>query len=581
MTRRYKRKRNVNKDYYSFREKLPSKKFLGQAAGAVLGFITADVPGAIEGYSVAGKWYDMTHGDSAKGIGTSVSMKDPPGVVNPFINNPFRGQSYRREGLNAPDRPKILSKNSTNMGYNTPYRRTPRSTGSSLFRSRSSYVSRSGYRGIRRSRYTRRFRYRYRPRRFNRFRRRFARGRFAKRRRAVKRYARKRRRVNKKNLKPNVLRSKGYESKVETYGAITDAHCVYLKHSSFHIEHIAETISAALIRKLFKKMGYDIPDMDIILSGVGPGTPDASKYRLLFQTIDPASTTGLVDFYAFTFAATDTLADVARNVSSPKTLYNYLVGYMLDKNDVEALSLELQVSDNSGSPGPNFITFARIDMQNEYLYLNVRSVLRMQNRTLAPAGTEGQDTARLTDVVDNQPLSGKVFTFKHGDPRLRYGSQPPLISQGGVSFGSGDTAQIGGVNWTGFDLIRATTLPNKYEEPPNKDHFVNCVSAKKFVLNVGACMQTGLSWRVHGRFTNVLKKFKPQRGTTSITSLDRVFKIAGKSQLVCMEEFIRTENANTVKVGYEREYSCAASLVTKPKSSMSTKFSVDAVRNNP
>jgi len=546
---------------YRHKKSIPRKKRIAQISGATLGFIGADVGGAITGWQFGGKLYDMTNGETVRGNSFGLRTIDGP---QPFLTI---------------DPPQNLPQNISNMAYSTPASRRTRYSGSSVFRTPGSSFRGSFYGGVRRRRFTRRNRYRYR-RKLSRFRGRFRRPRYFKRRKIIKRRALKRKRVNRKNLKPNTLRSKGYEAKVETYGAITDAHCVYLKHSSFHVTHIAQTIAAGLIRKLFKKMGYDIPDFDVVLSGIGPVGPDATKYRLLFSYVDPTSVGASIGIYAFTFGSHDTLNDVAINGSDPYTIYNYLVGYMLDKADVEPLGLELQVSDNSGTP--NFITAAKLNLQNEYIYLNCRSTLRLQNRTTAPPGSTGTDTARFTDVVDNQPLSGKVLTFKHGDPRLRYASQPPLIYDlAGAAQTRGDSAQISGVNWSGMDLVRATDLPQKYQEPPNKDHFVNCLSSKKFILNVGSCMQTGLSWKVHGRFTNVLKKFRPQRGTTSYDSLDRVFKIAGKSQIVVMEEYIRTENANTVKVGYEREYVCAASFISKPMSSMSTKFSVDTVRNDP
>jgi len=536
-----------------------NRRYLGAISGATLGFITGNVPGAFIGGSYgykAGAKYDMADGTTVTGIGTTVSMRDPPGVVNPFLSR------------------NNLPKNLSTMVYRTPRFRTPRSTGSSVFRTPGSSFRASRYRSLNRRRsYRRTGRFSYRARKRS-FRGRFRKGRYFKRRRIMKRKAIRRRKIIRKNLKPSVQRSKGYSYKVESYGFLSDGHCVYFDHSTNYVDHNANCIVAAFIRKLFKKIGYDIPDMDIVLSGVGTDSPDGRHYRLLFVQSDPQSSTYTAQ-YAKTLSQFDTLATASADATAG-SFYSYLIGYMLDKSDTDPISFELQLLDqNTGSDV--YTTISKINLQNEYMYMTISSALRLQNRTLS-AGA-GSTLTGSTDVVDAQPLSGKVMTFKNGNPILRYLSGLPTIYNNTIASTVGDYL-LNSIDHRGLDLIRGSTdLPAKYQEPPNKDKFANCLSSKKFILNPGECMQTSVGYKIHGRLVNVLKKLRPQRGATTAADPVRVSKVNGKCQLVILEEYIRAESANTVKVGYEREHVVSVWFQTKTPTAISARFDVDSVRN--
>lgn len=487
------------------------KRWAGAVSGTALGYIGAGIPGAVAGarmgYS-AGKKRDYAESNLPE---NSTTMATP--------------RSVRRR-----------------LSFSTP--RSVRSrTGSSLFATPSSgRFSRIGSylrrRGSRRSYRVRKCKSRYRK---------------PKRSFGKKKYRRKYRKMKKPTS--NMAKLKGYEVKLETYGEVSDAHCVYIKHSTQYIVALTQAILTAMVRKVFEKAGYQIGNYDQVLTAEGPAVANAAPYRLLFTYVDPVS--GAAVDYAYSLAAGEKLSTINTNWTQPRDL---LRSYFLNGIQVEIVSISLQILDTHPTTD-KYTTKAVFNVENEVMNLFVTSELRVQNRTQSASGSTS------TDVVDTQPLYGKMFTYRNADPRTQFSSTTPGAATADIL--------VNGISKLGLDLLPASNLPFEYYEPPTKNKFINCTSVSKVTLGVGETKQFGFKWNLVGKTKNVLKKLRPVRGTTDSSNLKRTYGASGKCQMLCLEEMIRTGDTHPIKIGYEREYTVGCYFVTKKKNAIASDFGTE------
>lgn len=467
-----------------------------------------------------------------------------------FLRDHYNRGTPEPNGL----RPLTLGDNSSpNSGNMATPNRTPgrRITGS--VRSTPRFTPSSGGRFRRSRNYRIRKKFKYRVKKSS----------FKKKRRAfVKKLKRK---MKKKKLNKYLAKTKGYEQVHETYGSVSDGYCVYIKHSTHYIEHIAYAITGALVRKLFAKAGYTIRDNNEVLSFYGMKTPNVSSvdYHLGMVTVDPAAndyaggTETQLDFGTFS-----TLDAIATGWTS---MINHITNVMLNNTQSELVKITLLIDDDDGSnTGPKVI--AELPMQDLDMHMSCMSILKVQNRTLNVSGTNN------SDVGDNQPVHGKLFTFRNMDPRL---SQPHMKSQGNT--GANDV-KVTGIAKHGVEVFGAQyLLPESYKAVPSSSIFRNCVKSSKVVMPVGETQQSVLKWKSHGPFTSFLERFRPSRGVTTPDADIKMWEIpTGKSQLLAVEEIIQTDASNQVKIGYERKFSCGVWFTSKNKVKFRTPWASSA-----
>lgn len=365
-----------------------------------------------------------------------------------------------------------------------------------------------------------------------------------KKRRGLKRFNRKKRKYRKTSKKSRYLaKTHGYEYTVETYGKINDPNCVYLKHSTHYVEMLAKTICGAMIRKIFSMAGYQLGDSDQVLSTAGPGSTDGG-WRLIYSYMDPGnqSATQLPIFTSAGGVSLDTILDTWT------ALTDHYQSLLINGIQVSPLSLTLQMEDQ-GAISSAYRTECQLLLQNEVLNVQVWSHLRVQNRTLNPSGTND------VEVVDNQPLTGKLYTFKHADPRVAFSTYTPS---------SATTDQpINGIHTKGIEGVRGASLPVKYQEPPAKSKFQNCVSVVPVQLPVGDTKECKFGHKFTGKFQGLMERLRPERGFITNADIGKTFLTLGKSQMLAFEETIKTANTQPITVGYERQYTVGAWLVTR------------------
>jgi hypothetical protein len=162
---------------------------------------------------------------------------------------------------------------------------------------------------------------------------------------------------------------------------------------------------------------------------------------------------------------------------------------------------------------------------------HVTSTLKVQNRT---AGDNASVGDKSVDRVDNQPLKGMLFDFNHGNPRLKFmrGAVNPLST----------------VRLTGISLIRSAEIGGDYQNIPAPGIWSNCSKSSYQIMQPGQIKKTSISYVYKGKFVNFLKKFRCDHVDATFAGSSY-----GRSQLLCLEEKLRTVGTNPVTIQYERE----------------------------
>lgn len=326
--------------------------------------------------------------------------------------------------------------------------------------------------------------------------------------------------------------SRGFVSTKEIHGKVDDADCVYVGHSTFDPVQIADCVAIALVRKLFKKAGFDMdsPDQELPLFDAG----NADGFKIDVVQINSA---GVPATFSYTTVDNDTCRKVA--LSTGLNLGNRFQGVMQNTDTVDYERITLYSSDRNGV-STNWRLAAEIDLRREVLEISVASELHVQNRTKTDSGSTS------TDAVDNQPLKGYLYQFAGGVPKSKtYGDS-----------GLNNSLQNGVLLVQAVDCSPAQL----YKEPPNPKTWNNCIKSSSVMLPPGGMKKTQLYSKWRGYFNNLLSgKLK------YIINGVRVNYAPGKMQLIALEERLNSGSLNLITVQYECDRKTMVNLITTKK----------------
>lgn len=376
----------------------------------------------------------------------------------------------------------------------------------------------------------------------------------------------KRKGVKSPNQLQNCL-SKGYAKTEELYGLVNDPHCVYVAHSTFHLDNYCKVIYGALLRKLFRKAGIDVSSSDgpIDLEG-GAFIP---VHRISVYVVYPDS--GLQTVQTKTLSpGVSTLEGI---ISSSTTILDLFKDYITNNDaNYEFSRMVLEVSDqetSSVTPDYDWKVSASMDLYNEHMHMFISSKLQIQNRTQGALATT--DAGNLEERIDAQPLTGRLLSFSHGDPRFN-----ELYR---ATFGPNKVYFINGTSNSGINLVRAEQLPSNFSEPLVPKNFANCNGASVVSLEPGMIKSCYLTYKFGGKLINVLKTMRVRMRDKASGDFDLNTGIRGKSQMLILEERIRTTSANKVTVSYEREYKIGCYFTTKKPTTIVQTYFSDSFNN--
>lgn len=349
--------------------------------------------------------------------------------------------------------------------------------------------------------------------------------------------------------KEAVSLKKGYEVYDETWGAINDPHCVYVGHSTQHLDAIVEAITGGLLRKLFRKAGIVInnSDQELPLQYYNNSIGMAIVFQTRSSTTSALPNPPTMDYQ---IPNNETWKTLLSNVTNMKQYFkDYITNYSTDKTPY---MLSLYSFDTYGVAQVAYRLSSQMNLENEVVHLNLWSQLMVQNRTQGQTASAGDMTL---ERLDNQPLSGWLYEFKHGTARMRQSGAT------GTDVIASNNAQFADFKTNGVRLIRSAEVDADYQDPPNPRIFGNLAKASKIMLNPGQMKRVTISHKFVNKLPTLLNKLKAQcEYISGFWTL-----IPGKSQFVALQESLRTSSSNPIYLNYEIRKKIGAYCVTKQK----------------
>lgn len=348
---------------------------------------------------------------------------------------------------------------------------------------------------------------------------------------------------------------RGWSCVIEGFGSIIDKDCTYLYHSTFNPIHITRVVLGALVRSLLRKAGIEVAGSDQELAF--KKTDNSAGCFVQFVIRDPISKT----YAAYDTPTADnmTFAHLVNNVNASQA-GNWMVEYMKNDNtnnrgwyEPYSIALYLDIG------GENRL-LSIIHLEDEMIDLVISSEVTVQNRTKGNDATGGE-----ADRVDNQPVTGYIYEFKNGDPRLVAGTQ----KGGGIVSVRDEVLNTG--NFTGVFTCGSEDMAGSsytsWKEPPNANIWKNIKKVSKVQLEPGDMKRSKIYSTFHNKFPELLKKLRASvtgNYDANTTNLYRMLPSC-TSQIIALEEALRTPSTNKITLQYQIEHRLMAMTHSRKK----------------
>lgn len=350
----------------------------------------------------------------------------------------------------------------------------------------------------------------------------------------------------------------GYVVQFEQYGSVSDPNAVMITQSTYNNNTLASAYCQAILRKLFKKGGFNISDRDASLNSFSPF--DSDGFKIVYQALTvPTGTVATLDY---TTVATSTLSTIWSLAPFALDIANYLI----DFHDRRPYKLMLYSSDRNGVD-TNWRLASQLDLENEHVSFYFSSKITVQNQTKAAGATNNE-----LDRIDSQPLFTGIYNFR-GEPRVRAIGNVP------VAAGTTQTElqKFVGIDQRSVRLLRAQDFVNtSFQNPPHNAMYGNLKSRTNSMMQPGEMKQNVLFHKISGRGCNIFDKLRVQSyGNTPV----KFIGVPCKTTMFHFSEKMRTASINPVVVHYEHELKIGCILKTyTPLAAMQTQF--EAVETN-
>jgi len=359
----------------------------------------------------------------------------------------------------------------------------------------------------------------------------------------------------------------GYHTTKETYGTVVDPHCAYIGHNTMDYKLLARTLSGAIQRKLLEKAGIQVASANVELPLIASGASGPSAFFIIMIFKNNVTGGGVESLYEIPDDK-----DLKGLVAGNTDLLNYLLGWLLNNGpQVNDELNEIRLYERVANlPIDERRLRCRLDLTKESLTIVVKSQLRIQNRTKGDSATADADA----DRVDNTPVDGKMYTFKHAHAKLAAKTSTPTLL---VRFNA--MPENGVVLARGSDNFTETL-----EEPPNQSIFTNCKGTQRVVLNPGDIKDCRISHVYKGTFSTLMSKLRAKSTTDLGVGVPYYYSygVPGKMQMVVLEEMIRSITSNEIVLVYERNLEIGCYLRSRnPKYALTTELSVEADNDPP
>lgn len=346
----------------------------------------------------------------------------------------------------------------------------------------------------------------------------------------------------------------GYKAMKEVQGTAKGTDVVYAGSSTLDLDTLSQVVAVAILRKLFKKGGVDVTDAGIPLRL--NATTDTNSVGYMVNRIVVAAD-GATTTQRYQTVIGETLLTLAANCGLKSEITDYAYG----TSGGITSTIELGVMDTyTIGADSTFRLKANLNLRNEIVHVNMQSTINIQNRTKG-----ANETGDNVDVVDNQPLKGKMYVFKRANPSVKIQTDTPGVISDTDSLFSRWGLLGGGVKLFSDDTAG---FPSDLKEPPQPHFFTNCAKVAYVNLEPGMIKEHTIFNRhvmYYERFVRSLAWYNGADGSRRQTIADCV--------LFGLEERINTGSANKVSLAYEAQNTTSAFLKTGPAPTIKAGFS--------
>jgi len=350
-----------------------------------------------------------------------------------------------------------------------------------------------------------------------------------------------------KRAKPtydDMVLTKGSGASAEYFGVCQGTETVWVGASTFDLEALAFNVTKATLRKLLKQAGIHITNADVPISAVydyaGPSF-SSNGFTIVYSFVGADGTIASTEQ---NFLVTQTLNALAFTSDLFTSMKTYSQG--TSSNIVGIIRL-YQIDKNTGGGAVDTGKLvATLNMRNEVVHYETRLKIVVQNRTRGATGSS--DNA---DVVDAQPLKGKIYHFKKSHPEVR--------EMLGITAPPNTTTLFG--RWTTKPIKLFSNQSTGYDQqilnPPSPSFWSNCSKTANISLEPGDLKETYLKNSTSKYFPQFVRSLAWYNGSTGSRHQN-----VGDSMFIALEERLNSGSANPIKVNYEAEHMVSAYLTT-------------------
>lgn len=352
----------------------------------------------------------------------------------------------------------------------------------------------------------------------------------------------------------DMVLKKGSVGCIETFGVCQGNDILWIGASTCNIAEIAFHVAKAVLRKLFKAAGIHITNADEVFLNelIFPlNTPEASGFTLHMQYEDGPGNLSDLNYGLPSGVTLNSLA----NLSGIK---QRIIDYANASSDQLMCSIKLFQNDNASTNTGKLV--ATLNMKNEMVHMHSSAKLVVQNRTKGATGT-----SHALDVIDAQPLMGKLYHFKKSNPELKSlvstSFAPNLVSL--LSRWSDGTVNLFSDGSPGYEF--------QIGNPPTPKIWNNCSHTANVSLEPGELKDVYIS--------NVNEKYYQQfvRSLAWYNGSGKRRQNVGDCIYVVLEERLNSGSTNPIRVNYECEATFKCYVTTNRVDPIIKTFSTSSV----
>lgn len=334
----------------------------------------------------------------------------------------------------------------------------------------------------------------------------------------------------------DMVLTKGSGGTIETYGRCEATDIVWVGASTCNIPEMAFHTAKGMLRKLLKQAGLHITNAADVFAAQIIFPPVVAEGKGFILRIQYEDGPGDITDVTYPFSVVESLDTLANNSGIKQAIIDYANA----SSDKIACTLKLYQWDYN--PGESGKIVATINLKNEMIHFHSAVKVVVQNRT---RGSHTGATNNL-DVIDSQPLKGKMYYFKKSNPEVRQMNNTSVNPNTVSTFSrwSDVTVKLISGDQPGYDA--------QIKEPPTPQFWSNCSKVANISLEPGDLKDIYIANSVDKYYQQFVRSLAWYNG-----SGNRRQKV-GDCLYVCLEERLNSGSSNPIVVQYEAQadFSC-------------------------